>query len=266
MNLTKYPFKIEKLKKDINKEKFIPLIKFILLIITIARLIIYIVIIYDQKNSINVIEKIILAYYYNNHIKGLILNAFSKLNGIYLDESGLMYSYNSKSYVIYVKEYAIQLREYHQSFNHYFQDYNILIGKSFNKIYEEKKFCRIKGLWDEYIYTSKLTSELEYLIHVIHSINTSVTPEFIKDVQNMLFYQKDKVIKERVYTDYIQLLFYLMTNYDFIYKDYFDDINNEIISSYQEYSKISAYIFYILEFSGLFFIFYIFCIDFNIFI
>jgi hypothetical protein len=91
---------IKKLKKDINKERFIFIIKSLLLIITIVRLIIYIIIIYYQKKSIKIIEQILLAFYYNNHIKGVIFNVFSKINGLYQEMSGIMPSYSIKIIMI----------------------------------------------------------------------------------------------------------------------------------------------------------------------
>ena len=249
--------KITKFKNDINKNKCILLIKWIVLFITIFRLIIYIITIFYQRSSINTIEKIILAFYYNNHIKGIIFNVFSKLLGLYQEASGLIPSNLSNTYFDYIKEYSIELRQYYHNFNHYFIDYNIDLNRPFNIIYEDRIFFKLKGLWKESEYISKYSTELEYLIHVIYIINKTDDFEFKSDVKNFLFYQKRDNSNSKVYTNYIKLLYYLMTNYDYIFKDLFNEINNEIYKSYNEYTENNSLIFYLLEIIG-FFLFLLF--------
>ena len=81
--------KIQKYKQEINKEKFIFVIKFSLSIIIICIFIIYLLLMHYQGISINITEKIVLSYFYNSQTKDILFDTLSKLNGIYNDVCGI---------------------------------------------------------------------------------------------------------------------------------------------------------------------------------
>ena len=244
---------IKKYKNEIDKERFIFIIKFILYIIIFCIFVVYIIIIIYQSTSIDVTEKILLSYYYNTHTRGIILNIFSKLNGLYLDISGIHPSAISDSYDQAILSYLNSLRDNFHYFSNYYIDYNIAIGHSFNLIYKDMIFYKLRGFWKETPYISNFCSELDFLMHSTYLINITQTPEYKSDVRNFLFYHKKENSKDKIYTDFIKLLFYLTVNFDYKYKNLFNEINDEIYSSYNNYIKQSNIIYYILEIFGLLF-------------
>ena len=227
--------KNEKLKNDINKEKFIFIISSISVLILVIIIILYIIIIYFNRNSINIIEKIVLCYYYNEHIRAYYLNILSKINGLYHDKSGISPFELSNSHLNKIKDFANELRNKYHFFNNYFTDYNLDLGHSFNIIYHRIKFVDLKGLWKEILFSSQYSIEMEYIIYLIYLINDIDSKEFEIDINNFLFYKISKNLNKRIYTYYIKVLFYMTVNYEFSFKTIFNEINSEIFTSYRNY-------------------------------
>jgi len=238
-------------KKQINRERFIFIIKSILTIITILIFIVYILIIYIQGMTINTTKKILLAFYYNTHTRDIIQDTLSKLNGIYIDSSGINPNKISYSYKKIIIEYSKILREKYHYFNKYFLEYNLEIGHDFKTIYEEQVFYRLKGFWKETPYYSKYSSEIDFLIHVISSINITDSPELQSDLKNFLFFNGKYNAKEKVYTSFIKLLYYLTVNFENSYKKIFNKINEEVYSAYIGFLSTNNFKYYLLEFIGL---------------
>ena len=117
--------KIDEYRSNINKDKFILIIKLLLFIIITGILIIYILNLVLQRKSINIIEKILLTYYYNAETKNIILNIYSKLSGYFHDLSGLTGTKLSATYTESILSYAKELRKYYHNFNKYFIEYNL---------------------------------------------------------------------------------------------------------------------------------------------
>ena len=245
--------KIQKYKQEINKEKFIFVIKFALSIIIIFIFIIYLLIIYYQGILINTTEKIVLSYYYNSHTKDILEDTLSKLNGIFNDVSGVNPQKISDGYTESIIYFSYILRENYHYFKKYFLDYNIDVGHNFNVIYDKKIFYRLKGFCKEFSYYSQYSEEIDYLIHNIRSINATYSPEFQKDVSNFLFFDEQNDSKEKINSSFVKLLYYLNINIDESYKEIFSDIKKEIYSAYVSFIRKSNIIYYILEIGGLFF-------------
>ena len=245
--------KIEKYTNEINKKQFIFIIKLILSIIILIIFIIYLLIIYYQGISINVNENILLTYFYNAHTRDVIQNIYSKLIAIFHDLSGIIPSSLSSSYKAGIMSYSPILRENYHFFNIYFLNYNMAIGHSFNLIYEKTIFFKLRGQWKEIPYISEYSSELDFIIHSIYLIDVDFNDKLTSDLNNFLFYKEKVNSQDKVYTSFIKLLFYFCLNYEYAYKNIFIEINDEIYSSYNEYTKKSMNLYYLLEIGGLIF-------------
>ena len=242
---------IKKYSIEINKERFILIIKIILIFIIIFIFIVHTYIIYFQRNSINIIEKITLASFYNSHIRGNFFNILSKMNGVYHDISGICPINLSSSHFKAMKEYAEELRNNYNYFRNYFIEYHLKLGESMDILYKNYIFKIIKGYWKESDFNSDYSIEMEYLIYLIHLINDQWSPEFESDIKHFLFYKGPKNLKERVYTNFMRTLFYMTVNYDFSFKEIFNEINKLIGKSYSDFISKSNIIYYSLEISGL---------------
>ena len=244
--------KIEKYTHEINKKKFIFIIKLILSIIIICIFIVYLLIIYFQGISIKVNETILLTYFYNAHTRDVIQNIYSKLIAIFHDCSGIIPSSLSANYQAGILSYSPILRENYHFFNNYFLNYNMAIGHSFNLIYDEEIFFKLRGQWKEIPYNSKYSSELDFIIHIICLINVDLNdPGQRKDISNFLFYKEKKDSTDKIYSSFIKLLYYFCINYEYSYKRIFIAINDEVYNSYNAYTKKSMILYYILEIGGL---------------
>ena len=208
-------------KEQINRERFIFIIKMILTFIIFLIFVIYILLIYIQGMSINTTEKILLAFYYNTHTRDIIQDTLSKLNGIFIDLSGINPDKISDSYESIIIEYSKILREKYHYFNKYFLEYNLVIGHNFKAIYDEQVFYRLKGFWKETPYYSKYSSEIDFLIHFISSINVTDSPELQSDLKNFLFFSEKSNAKEKIHTSFIKLLYYLTVNFEKSYINIF---------------------------------------------
>ena len=94
--------KIEKYMNEINKEKFIFRIKLFLLLTILCIFIFYILIIYFHEKSIDITEKILLAFYYNAHTKTIYFYILSKISGLFYDITGIFPFSLSSSYDAFI--------------------------------------------------------------------------------------------------------------------------------------------------------------------
>ena len=86
--------KIEEVKKKINKDRFISIIRIILSFIITLILILYILIIFFQKFIVGVSEQILFSYYFNTHTRDAMLFIYSRVLLIYYDYIVLIQNLN----------------------------------------------------------------------------------------------------------------------------------------------------------------------------
>ena len=248
---------IDEKRKTINKDKFISTIKWILSVIIVCILIIYFIIIFFQKNIINMSKKLLLSYYYITHSKDAIMYSHSKLLQIYYDYSGMT---NNK--IISTSDYenilislcdSLKLNYYNFYFN--FFEYNSLINHDFNLIYNKRNFSKLRGFWQEVNYESTFSGEMELVIYNMFSINISDrNSKGIKtDINNFIFFRNREDSQERINTSFIKLIYYFCANYEFVYKDIFQEIEDGIYLLYKTYIKSLMNIYILLEILGLIF-------------
>ena len=242
--------KIEKYRLKINKNNFIFVIQIILSLIIIFIFCIYLIIISHQKTSINTNEKILLAYFFNGQTRNVLQNIYSKLIAIFHDISGVIPQSLSANYQAGILSYSKILRDNYHKFNNIFLNYNLAIKHSFNLIYEETIFEKLRGKWREVSYYSEYCQELDFIIHDICIIEVNNTPELQMDLKNFLFYKEKLDCLHKANTPFIKLLFYFCINYEFTYKNIFIKIYDEIYSAYNTYNNIRMNSYYILEVTG----------------
>ena len=249
--------KIEKYKFQINKDKFILIIKIILFIIIICIFLLYIIIIIFQKLLIKRSQNILMAYYYNSQTRESVLNIYSFMLELYYHRSVLTYStfYNETLEQDVIINYYTLFKENYYNFSNYYNDYNIEIGHNLNLIYNNKLFYKIEGFWEEVKYYSIFGPELEFIIFLLHDINTSSLYDFMEDINNFCFFENKTETHIKIESSFIKLLYHLCINYEFSYKNIFNEIEESIYNSFKEYiySKMNYYL--LLEILGL--IFYI---------
>jgi len=250
--------KIKEVRKQINKDKFISIFKWVLSIIIACIFIIFILIVKFQMNLLQISHKILNAYFYNYNVRDMILTIHSALLQIYFEYSNLIenelsdeLAYQNQLY----KKISILKDDFHE-FNSYFNSYNLETGHSLNILYKKKKFIKLRGFWQEFEYESIYSSELDFIIYNIYKINVTnrISPYVQNDFRHFLFFKDRKDERIKPNTFYIRLLYYLCVNYEFVYKDIFIEIANEIYNVFRHniFNKTS---FIIIEGSG--YLFYI---------
>jgi len=254
--------KINNFRKKINKDKFISIIKYILSLIILFILIIYILIINYQSKLVSTSQKILYSYCYNYNSRDIILYIFSILFQIYYDHLKLVNNTmsNDNQYQEILSNLTLQLKDNYHEFYHNFVNYNRDIGHDFNLVFAEKKFTKLIGYWEETEYESKYSSELDFLIYTIFNINITHGPiKEINDLENLIFFQNRSATHEKINSSFVQLIYYIAINYEFVYKDIFIEIGEEIHNSFESHIKINTLTYISLEVVGLLFyiIFYI---------
>ena len=233
--------KIKEYEKKINKTKFISIIKLILTITIICILIISIILISFQNNLLRNMELILLAYFYNLFTKNLLLGIHSIFIHTYYDLYIFKNPDFSNDYRI-IRSLGLELKERYHNFTVYFFNYNLEIGKDFNLIYNKKNFTKIRGFWKSIEYESQYSTEFDFVLYNILSLNSTdfLKPEIQIDFENFLFFQGEKKEKEKINSQFINILYYLCENYEFVYKDLYKEIEDSIYNSYMEFydSKI----------------------------
>ena len=246
--------KIDEKRKKINKDKLISIIKWVLSVFIVCILIIYFIIIFFQRHIINISRKILLSYYYNSHTRDESMYFHSKLLQIYYDYSGLTNNsiISTKDYENILFTLTDSLRLNYFNFYDYFFEYNSIINHNLNVILNTKIFYKLRGFWQEINYSSNYIDEIEIVIYNMFLVNiTDRDSKYIQtDINNFLFFRNRE---ERVYTTYIQLIYYFCANYEFVYKNLFQEIEDEIYNSYNTYVDLLMNIYIVFEILGLFF-------------
>ena len=254
--------KMNNSRKKINKDKFISIIKYILSIIILCILIIYILIINYQSKLVKTSEKILYSYCYNYNSRDIILYIFSILFQIYFDHLKLVNNTmsNDNQYQEILSNLTLQLKDNYHEFYNNFVNYNLDIGHDFDLVFTKKKFTKLIGYWEETEYESKYSSELDFLIYTIFNINiTHGLIKEINDLEYLIFFQDRSATHEKINSSFVQLIYYIAINYEFVYKDIFNEIGDEINNSFESHIKINTIQYILLEVVGLLFyiLFYI---------
>ena len=251
--------KIKEYKNKINKDKFIKLIKLVLTVIIIFILGIYYLIVDFQMILIKIMELNLLTYYYNLYTRDLMIGVTSSMIQIYYDSYIL--NRNSKENDL-INHYiagnlTIILKEKYHNFTEYFFNYNLAIDHDFNLLYKERSFVKLRGFWQKIKYISKYSTEIDFIVYNILSFNISdkYSNGIKKDFENFLFFKGKNKVNEKVNTPYIKVLYYLCVNYQFVYRDLFEEIEQSIYSSYNVFVDENMRNYIILEIIG--FLFYI---------
>ena len=250
--------KINIIRNKINRDKFNKIIKCILSFVIVFILIIYLILIFYRKFLMNISEKILYSYFYSSYTRVILLYAHSRTIQIFFDYYGFTDNkiLTEEEYQDIMTDEAYTIKDNFHNFENLYLDYNLKIGHNFNILYQKRNYKKIVGFWNETDYISDYYTELNFIIYIMHSINvTNKNDEkLIEDMGNIIFFRgKNNVSK--VNTPFIRFLYYLCANYEFIYKDLFIKIDEEIFNTYKGYVNKHNEIYLIIEILGM--IFYI---------
>ena len=189
--------KIENVRKTINKDKFISIIKWSLSIIIICILLLFILTINFQIKITSLIHIIINSYFFHYNVRDLTLHVHSELLKIYYEDFGIVENPFSRDsqYQFELQRIIIKLKDNYHDFNSYFNIYNLGIGHDIDIIYKKRNFTKLRGYWQEIEYESIYSSEIDFIIYNIFKINlTNSNSSLAKaDVKNFLFFKERKL-------------------------------------------------------------------------
>ena len=188
-----------------------------------------------QRKSINMIEKILLTYYYHGETKNILLNIYSKLLGHFHDLAHLTNKVVSSTYKENIISYGNDLREYFHLFKKLYMEYNLELESQFSILYRKEKLVKLRGKWKETLFHSDYDSEVNSLIHYLFAFEYDNITDIEKDINIFLFYQKRLDRNNKIFTSFIKLVFYFSVNYETFFKKVYEDINLEIYYSYNNY-------------------------------
>ena len=246
---------IKECRTNINKDRFILIIKYILSVIIICIVITYLLISEYQKSLAKIMEENLLAYFYNRFTRGLFIGVHSAILQVYYDSYILENKSNGNDLMNLniLGSFTNELKEKYHNFTDYFLKYNLHIDHDFNLIYKKMQFVKLRGFWQKINYESEYSSELDFIIYNIFSfISMDINSiETQKDFDNFLFLKGRTKKIEKIYTPFIKVLYYLCLNYELIYKDLFIEISDSIYDSYEKYVSKSVKKYILLEIFGL---------------
>ena len=242
--------KIEKYRKEINKEEFIYIIKCALSIVCILILIVYFLILKYQKNTTKLINYFFFANLYNYHIKDNMLLIHSYLLRLFI---GKMVIRNNK--LITLDEYKILmnlpnlLKVNFHNFTEIYYKYNLKIGHDFDLFYKKRTVLKLKCYWEQISYETDYLKEMDSVIYNIYAMQKDRKGP--TDIDYFLFEKGFKEKKQKVQTISIQLLYYFIVNYDAVWEVLFNEMEETILDCYNKYINKTNSIYYSLEVIGL---------------
>ena len=250
--------KIEKYRKEVNRDKFILIIKIILFIIIIFIFTIYLLIIIFQKILIKRSQLILMAYYYNSQTENALLNIYSLVLENYYNAFNLsnnqISNYTQQQKLL--RQYSDIFKDYLYNFSKYYIDFNIEVGNDFNIIYNQREFFGIEGFWEEVGFISEIEAELDRLLFNLYSINTTkiYSGNINNELENFFYFSNKTSLHIKVESTFIKVLYYLCVNYEYNYKNIFLEFKNYLLYSFNEYIYSNMNYYFIFEILG--FIFY----------
>ena len=254
--------KIEKYRKEVNRDKFILIIKIILFIIIIFIFTIYILIIIFQKILIKRSQLILMAYYYNSQTENTLLSIYSLVlenyyNGFNLSNNKVS---NYTQQQILLRQYSDIFKDYLNNFTNYYISFNIEVGNNFNLIYNQREFYKIEGFWEEVSFISGIETELDRLLFNLYSINATkiYSGSINNELKNFFFFSNKISSYIKVESTFIKILYYLCVNYEFTYKQIFLEFRNYMFYSFNEYIYSNMNYYFILEILGFLFYYILF--------
>ena len=126
--------KINNKRKNINRDSFIKIIKWILTFVIGFILVIYIIIIFFQRYLLIISRSMLFAYFYNAHIKVIILYAHSRTIQIFYDYYNLTDNkiLTEQEYQNIINGEADTIKENYHAFKNLYFEYNLKLGKDFH--------------------------------------------------------------------------------------------------------------------------------------
>ena len=240
---------INEFKKNINKDKFILIIKWILSIIIIIIMVIYISLIIFQDNLISILNIILKTYFHNINNKCLFLGIESSAIHIFYDSAIFTPKPND---IHLVNHYILtnltqELKDSYHSFTDSFVSFNLKLGQDFDIIYRKNNFTRLRGFWKQIEYESEYSSEVDFIIYNIFNLNMKVksSKESKDDFEKFLFFRERE--KEKIFSPFIRILYYLSNNNEFVFSKIFEEIESSIYKSSKNYISKNFPIYCVLE-------------------
>ena len=239
--------KIHQYKVKINKDKLILSMKVFMSLIILFIIILYIILHNIQGSIRSLIKQILLTYFYNGLTRDTFININSKLLQIYYDYFNLASNelLNPEAYQSDIYSLSNNLKDSFHNFTNSYVNYNLLIRHSLNSLFKARKFNKLRGYWQEINYESEFSTELNYIIYNVYTIDvrrgTSLESQF--DFEHFFNFKERTDTKEKINTTFIRLLYYFCVNLE-TYKNIFQEIDDEIYESYKVYltSKMFLYI------------------------
>ena len=252
--------KMEKYKNKINSVKFIRMIKYILSIICIIVLIIYIIIMNYQKNIIELSHKTFRCYYYNFFSKNIILHFQTVIIEKFYNVSNITVNTftTEEDYKYTIELLTPLLKEAFHDFTNLYYDYNLEIGHNLNLMFTKRTYYKLGGFWEEIPYFSDFPTEMDSVIYNIYAVLDvdDSQNEIISDINNFMFKKgiENKFEKNKVYSNFIKLMYYFDVNYELTWSLIFENIDKIIMDNYRNYVDKKLKIYYFFEVIGLAFI------------
>ena len=237
----------------LDKNFFERYVKTIVVISILCVLLVYIIILVYQLNVIENIFNIFLAFFYNYIQRDKIVNLHSAIC------SGYFYYFGLVNYTDYIsiEDYKGFIREmsqeYSSSYHTFYQNYikyRFALGRDLTPVYIDYDYTKVHVSWDEYNTKNNYIEEAEVMIYQCTSSSLmDEIEDIVKDLK-LFFNSNYKNSGEKLNSIYGQILYYLNRNMENTFIIFFNNIQNEIEETQQNYSKQSRTLSTLIEVLG----------------
>jgi len=251
-----------------NEIKCFKYINYLITILLIILLIIYIYIIFYQNDIITTGYNIFLGLYYNYFQRDKLLCLFSAiLSSFYqmhnitvygdsMDGTTLMSNYNLKEIM---EQYSTDFQNSFHNFYISYIDYKRNLNEPLDALYQSRDMDKITTNWQNIIYASDYISEAEFISYSANQGAIDLAqPQNLKNAINidcpeffMEHFRRNNAKKVESY--FIQCLYYLCKNYNSQFYVFFDEIQKESETSFQNFSSETKSIYIFIEILGMVF-------------
>ena len=250
----------------VNKVKCFNLVVPLALFLFCILLIIYIIILFYQRNIVSKSHNGFLIYYYNYYQRDQLFSLYSVLLSSYfhyLQMTNFRDVMIDEDYIDLIERYST---EFQNSFHKFYEVYISNKEQDINKInyiFEELKAYKISNYYNQTSINDNYIKFSEYIGYISRLISFEDKKENIIEDSKLLFlgniFNNENCSKTRTKTYYIQTLYFLSKNYESLFNKIYSNLEADSTSEFNELAKNSRMTYLFLEIFGfiIIFIFYI---------
>ena len=255
--LKKQKNNLESIRKRIkNKKLSISILRIVEILFILTLLVMYIIILSKKLNLVTQADSIFKTLFYTYYQRAQLLYINSVVLSIHFNLVNLTDSDSLNEKIYMLRRLSENLEEGFHLFYKYYLEYKEGLNEDVEELYRQRAIYRITINWKAEQKMSDYIKEMQNILYMAmeNSENKSYTEGDIQDCEYFLlgnFVNNTKNNMTEVHGNLIRLIYYLYSNYDTVFRIFFEELTTSFEDSFRKFSDNTILNFLLLETIGL---------------